>query len=197
VNRPFRFLAPGFEDVRTFADQRDDFMIWCPFVGVGKTLSKRWDAFAQAGYARGEVRTKASDPSILLLPLHTDVTFERSSFFAGPGLAFYPTGMPERQKFDSVLQRLKAAKPFVATTLSWNYLTFDANVHAGVGPLRKLVEKKECKEWDLWSLGLTVGLDVPTTTRSAVSVNLQYNRFLDHSGDFSGPALNVYWKKFF
>ncbi|HQM99510.1 MAG TPA: hypothetical protein PLL36_00450 [Candidatus Hydrogenedentes bacterium] len=92
VNRMFRLVAPGFEDVKTFSDQRDDLMIWTPFLSVGRKLSEHLAAFAQVGYTAGSVHTKGTNASLLLLPLHTDVTFKRSSFFAGLGVEWYPWG---------------------------------------------------------------------------------------------------------
>jgi len=197
INRPFRLLAPGFDDVRTFEDQRDDMAIWNVFGGVGHVLSERWDAFFQAGYAAGEVRTQATDASWLLAPLHTEVTLERSSAFVGPGLAYYPWGMVERREYESWADRLKKAKPFATATISFNYLTFEADVKAGPVPFKRLLRKTTSEQWRLWSGGLSLGLDIPATERSVLSLNGQYTFFVDHADDFSGPAFNLYWKRFF
>jgi hypothetical protein len=198
TNKLFRFFAPGFDDVTTFSDERDDMMIWSPYVGVGRVLSDHWDVFFQAGYSAGKVRSNETNLTwLLLFPLHTDVRFERSSFFAGVGAAYYPFGMVEREDYGSIRERLRHAKPFFVSTLNWNYLTFDANIKSGVGLLDSLVTIKQSDAWDPWSVGISAGVDIPVTKHSTVSMNLQYNHFIDQTDDFSGPGFNIYWKRFF
>ncbi|MBN2308620.1 MAG: hypothetical protein JXR94_06590 [Candidatus Hydrogenedentes bacterium] len=198
INRTFRFLAPGFDDVKTFGDQRDDLLIWTPYMGVGCVLSKRWDVFVQGGFSSGKVCTRATDPSILfLLPLHTDVEIKRQSFFIGAGVAFFPFGVVERHEFDSLKERLKGTRPFVATTLHWNYLSFDAKVKAGLPPIGTLSEIKQSESWNPWSAGVAVGLDMPVTRHSVLSMNVQQNYFFDQGDDFSGPGISLSWKRFF
>jgi hypothetical protein len=197
INRTFKLLAPGFDDVKTFEDQRDDFLIWTPYVGVGRVLSKRWDVFFQAGYAEGDIRTRQTNLTRILVPLHTDIEFHRSSFFIGPGVAFYPMGVIEHETRDSIKDRLKSAKPFAAATFNYNYLGFDAEVKAGLPGLGSLMKQKQKERWEIWSTGATLGMDIPLTKRSSLSLNGQYNFFLDHGDDFSGPAFNIYWKRFF
>ncbi len=197
INRPFRLIAPGFDDVKTFADQRDDMMIASLFLGGGRTISKRWDWFVQAGYSQGEIRTKASNISLLLMPLKTDVTIERSNFFTSLGVSFHPFGMTELGEYSSLKSRLRHAKPFLASTWNWNYLTFDADVKAGFGPFRRLMRVEEGNVWNPWSLGLTTGVDIPVTKHSMLCLNAQYSWFIDQGDDFSGPTLITYWKRFF
>ncbi len=197
VNQTLRLAAPGFDDVRTLADQRDEFGIWTPYLGIGRTLSSHWDLFFQSGYSAGGVRTDTSDTSIILLPLHTDVRFDRSSFFAGLGLGYYPFGMTERRKYESIGDRLKSAKPFVVSTLNWNYLTFDADVRVGLGPFQELFRIKLDEKWSSWSTGLSLGVDVPVTKNTVFAMNAQYNHFFTNSDDFSGPSANFYWKYYF
>lgn len=197
INQPFRLIAPTFDDVKTFADQRDEFMIWTPYVGVGRKLSLRWDAFFQIGYSAGDVQTDANNTSLFLLPLHTDVTEKRSSFFTGLGLAFYPVGMPEMRKYNSVAERLKNARPFLVSTISWNYLTFEARIRAGIKPFGDFIKIDEKDHWSPFSSGLALGLDIPLSDTSAFSMNVQYNQFFEESDDFSGLGFNFYWKKSF
>lgn len=197
VNRSLRAIAPGFSDVRTFSDQRDDFGLWTPFIGVGMNLGDHWDVFAQMGYTRGKIRTKATDLSLLLLPLRTDVEFERSSFYAGIGAAWYPWGLARPGEYHGMRERLAAARPFVATTLNWNYLTFDGSVKARFLPFRDGITIRQDKDWKDLGLGVNVGVDIPMTKRGVLAANVQYNEFLNYSEDFSGPAFSVYWKHYF
>ena len=197
INQPFRLIAPCFDDVKTFADQAQDFMIWTPYIGVGRKLSTHFDLFAQAGYSAGSVRTKANDTSLLLLPFHTDVQEKRSSFFAGLGLAWFPWGFVELQKYDSIGSRLANTRPYLVNTYSWNRLTFEGNVKSGLWPLPSLIHVNQKEHWSLFSTGIGAGADIPLSASSALSMNLQYTFFLSEGEDFSGPGFNMHWKKFF
>ena len=106
-------------------------------------------------------------------------------------------GMAELGEYKSIKERLKHAKPFLASTWNWNYLTFDADVKAGLGPFRRLVRIKDGDVWNPWSFGLTTGVDIPVTKRSMLCLNAQYSWFVDQGDDFSGPAIITYWKRFF
>ena len=194
INGLFGLIAPGFDDVRTFSDQRDTFMIWTPFVSVGRTLSTRWDLFGQVGYTAGKVRTKATDPSLLLLPLHTDVSFERSAFFAGLGVEWFPWEMPELRKYTSLTDRLTHSKPFLGTTLNWNYLTANADVKAALVPFGTLLKIEQPETWRVWNAALYVGLDVPLGSRTTLCANVAYNLFFDYGDDFNGPSGSIYWQ---
>jgi len=197
LNKPFQTLAPGLEDVRTFSDQRDEFMIWTPYIGVGRKLSPHWDLFYQAGFSKGSVRSNQTEPSLLLLPLHLDVTIYRSSFFTGLGLAYYPWRLPELRAYASWRERFKHARPFIVTTLNYNYLTYEAKVKAGPRPLDHLIHTTQKDEWSPFSSGVAVGLDIPLSESTALAVNTQYNMFWDQGSDFSGLGFNIYWKKSF
>ncbi len=197
IDVPFRLIAPDFKDVRTFADQRDELMIWTPFVGVGRKLSTHWDAFFQVGYSKGKVRTRETDLSLLLLPFHMDMTEYRSSFFAGLGLGYFPLGLPELRKYDGFVDRLKSAKPFLVGTASWNYLTFEAKVKAGLVPIGNFIRIDQKDNWSPFSTGIGAGVDIPLTKSLVTSMNVQYTFFLDQGDDFSGPGISMYWKKFF
>lgn len=197
INQTLRLILPAFDDVTTFSDQRDDFMIMTPFIGVGKVLSPKWDAFFQTGYSAGKVRTEATDFSILLIPFHTDVELERSTFFASLGLIHFPCGMAERAKGRTIGKRFRQAKPYVGGTLNWNYLTFDARIKAGPVPLTNIIRFNQTRHWRPWSVGFLAGLDIPMTRRGVLSINAQYTAFIDYGDDFSGPTFNVFWKRFF
>ncbi len=194
VNGVFRLVAPGFKDVKTFSDQRDDMMIWTPFLSVGRKLSEYWAAFAQVGYTAGSVHSKGTDFSWLLLPLHTDITFKRSSFFAGLGIEWYPWGMAELRKYESLAERFKNAKPFLGTSLNWNYQTADAKVKAGLWPLGNFVRIKQHEVWTPWSSGFSAGLTTPLGPRSRYTVNITYNLYHENGDDFSGPSCSFYWQ---
>lgn len=197
INRTFRLVAPGFSDVKTFKDQSDDMMIWTPFVGLGIKLSKRWDMFAQTGYTAGSVQTKATDMSLLILPLKTNVEFKRSSFYAGIATSFYPWGMPKLADYKSFSDKLKNVRPFLAAGVNWNYQHAETNVKAGSWVFDALLHKTQKDSWRDLSGTLFVGMEVPLGKLSSLCLNGAYNHFFKYDDDFSGPSFSIYWKRRF
>ena len=197
INRSLRAIAPGFDDVRTFSDQRDDFGIWTPFIGVGRNYGEKWDVFLQMGYTQGKIRTRATDATWLLLPLKSDVEFKRSSFYAGGGAAYYPWGLARPGEYHGVRERLQGARPFIGTSLNWNYLTFDGKVKARLAPLPFRAKIEDNRTWSSWGASVNLGVDIPMTKRSVAACNVQWSHMFKYGDDFNGPAFSMYWKRYF
>ncbi len=196
LNLPFRLVAPGFEDIRTFKEQADDFGIWSPMIGIGRNLNEYWDVYLQGGYSRWTIPTRQTNISLLLLPLHTDIQLTRSNFFAGAGATYFPWRMPELQKYESISERLQNTRPYLGMYVQYNYLTFDGRIRARPLPLPRIINREESDAWHDVSIGGQIGLETPLTERTTISFNVQYNRFLDNHRDFSGPGLGtlVKWR---
>lgn len=190
-------LAPTYDEITTVGDLRDDFLLWVPYVGVGRILSDKWAAFAQVGYAAGKVRTEADDRSLLVLPMHTDFEIKRAALYGGVGLDYFPFGMPELKEYRGVMERLRAAKPNIGTHLTWTNATYEAKVKVGFKPFDNFLNYKEDDEWLLPSASANIGVDVPMNKRSQISINASYNRFNDKRDDFEGPSYTIIWKRYF
>lgn len=197
ITKPLKLLAPGFDAPKSFSNQRNDVMIHTPFVGLVRELNSHWDLFVQSGYTQGKVRTKDTDLSILLAPLYTNITFKRSSFFAGVGTHWHPWGTCTMTQYDSWAARLRAAKPFFATSINWNYLTFDADIKAGFVPFRKAIRITKSDTFEIWSHNAVFGVDVPLDKKTLFAFNVNYNTFFEHGADFSGPSFSTYIKRYF
>ncbi len=196
-NSTMSFLAPSYDDVLTVGDLRDRGILWVPYIGIGRVMSKRWAIFAQAGYAAGKVRTKADDPSILVLPLHTDFEIQRGATYGGVGADFFPFGMPELKEYHGFRERLRGAKLNLGSRLTWTHATYEAKVKVGFKPFDNLVDYKESDNWLLPSVSPNIGVDVPLGRRSQISFNASYNRFFDERDDFEGPSYTIIWKRQF
>ena len=196
LNLPFRLIAPGFDDIRTFKDQADDFGIWSPMVGIGRNLNEYWDVFLQVGYSRWTIPTRQTNVSIFLLPLHTDIQLTRSNFFVGGGATYFPWRMPELRSYDTIGERLRNSKPYAGVFVLYNHLTFDARIRARPLPLPRIVNREESGRWNDVSIGAQLGVETPLTERTTVSFNVQYNYFVNNHRDFSGPGLGslVKWR---
>lgn len=196
-NSTMGFLSPTYDDVMTVGDLRDSGLLWVPYIGVGRVMSPKWAVFAQAGYAAGKVRTKADDPSILILPLHTDFEIKRGALYGGIGADYFPFGMPALREYDGVMDRLRGTKLNVGPRVTWTNATYKAKVKVGFKPFDNLVDYTESDEWLLPSVSANIGADVPISKRSQLSFNASYNRFFDERDDFEGPSFTIIWKRFF
>lgn len=196
-NRPMRLLAPGFSDVRTFNDVSDDGLMWPPHLGVGRVMGDRWDVFFEAGYSAGKVRTKATDPSLLLLPLHTDFEILRQALYAGVGADYYPWRTVTLGEYHGVAERLRAARPFLGSRLTWTWARYSAKAKVGFEPFGTLVQVRLADEWVIPSVNVCIGADIPLTPKSLATVNAGYNFFKERGYDFEGPAFTLGWKYFF
>jgi len=190
-------LAPGHGDALTVGDLRDRYLLWTPFLAIGRNLNDRWSVFVQGGFATGKVRTKETTPSVLLLPLHTDFEIKRGALYTGIGVDFFPWEMPKLDDYDSLSDRFKAARPYIGGRATYTYATYEAKVRVGFKPFPNLVSLNLEDAWGIPSYSAVVGVDVPLTKKSALSANAAYNWFTDEERDFNGPAFTVVWKRFF
>jgi len=191
-----RFFAPDYDDVFKISDLRDKGLLWPPHFGVGYVLSPKWAVFFQGGYSVGKVRTKATDPSILLLPLHTDFEIQRGAAYFGVGVDFYPLGTVEMKKRDGLRARLRDARPTLGARYTYTYATYDAKVKVGFEPLPNIGIKLS-DSWFLPSVNLNIGMDIPLNERNLLFCNAGYAFFWEQEHDFSGPAFTIGWKRFF
>ncbi|MCX5772703.1 MAG: hypothetical protein NTZ09_20865 [Candidatus Hydrogenedentes bacterium] len=197
LNTPFRLIAPGFDDVKTFTDQANDFMIWSPFIGVGRKIGDHWDVFFQVGGSAGVVRTKSDDTSVLLLPFHADVTIKRSNLFIGPGVAWFPFGFPKNAPKMTWGERFHGTRPYLTATFSWNRMTYEGDVKAGLRPFGNFIQNKQEDTWHPFSSNLGAGVDVPLTKRTTLSLNGQWSFMYDYGEDFAGPNIGIFVKRAF
>jgi len=192
-NEPAHWFAPGFDDVRTVGDLRDEFLLWTPYIGIGRVMGKHWSLFLQGGYSAGTVRTKAKDRSRILLPLYTDFSLRRGALYGGGGLNFYPFGLTDRAGETG----LKGAKPFIGTRLMWTEATYDVKLKIGLWPVKDLIRVNVSDRWLLPSVSTNVGLNVPLTERSELELNIGHSFFFDQESDFEGAVFTVQYNRFF
>jgi hypothetical protein len=192
-----RFFAPTFEDVYTVSDLRDDYLIWPPHIGIGRVLSPHWSVFFQCGYSAGKVRTKATDPSILLFPLHTDFEIKRAAAYVGLGLDFLPLGQVEQKKYDKWRARFLGIKPVVGFRYTCTYASYEVKVKVGFEPFDNIVGLTLDDAWWVSSVGANLGFDTPITKRTHLTCNAGYNFFLDRAWDFEGAAYTLGVKRYF
>jgi hypothetical protein len=196
-NPAMRLLAPGFDDVYTISDLRDDHLLWPPHIAIGRNFGKRWSASFEFGYATGKVRTKATDPTWLLLPLHTDFEIKRDALYWGPGLDYYPFGRVEMRARNGLGERLRGIRPSIGTRVTWTYASYDAKVKAELGRWGRFLNLNLHDSWSLTSVNFNIGADVPLTKNSLLHLNGGYNWFDHRQYDFEGTAYTVAYKWFF
>jgi len=194
INDMFHLMAPGFEDAKTFTEMRDDGMLWVPEIGLGRVLTPRWVVFARVGYIEGAARTKADNTSLILRPLHTDVKLHVSYFFAGAGAAFYPWGVPELRAYESVWDRVRNVRPFIAGSVGRARVKAYADVHFGLKPYDSVFRAGRRVGWSPWEGELSGGLQVPLTKATSLSLDLSYRTFSSGREDLNGLAAGIRWQ---
>ena len=191
-----RVIAPGYGGVRTISDLRDDGLLWPPHVGIGRVLTPKLAVFIQGGYSAGKVRTQRSDTSIFLLPLHTDFEIMRGAGYLGFGVDYYPWGMPELRRYESIGDRLKGARFALGGRITATYALFEAKVRLALRPLPNLGIRLS-DSWVVPSANFNIGVDVPLNRNSMLFANAGYNYFWKRAYDFGGPSFTLGWKYFF
>ncbi len=192
------FMAPGYSGSKTFTDMRDDGLLWPPQLAVGRVLSDKFALSIHGGYSAGTVRTRKSNPSLLLgVPLHTRVKIRRYAAFVGLDLDYYPLGMVEMKRYESWGSRLGAAKPTLGARITWTWAGYDAQIGLGLGLARRVFNLHLHEDWALPSLTLVAGLDIPLNRRSVLILNGGYTFFKDQRQDFNGPAFTIGWRFMF
>lgn len=194
INDVFRLLAPGFEDAKTFTELRNDGMLWIPELGLGRVLTPRWTIFARAGYVEGAAHTRADNTSLILRPLHTDVKLHVTYFFAGAGAAFYPWGMPELRAYESLWDRVRNIRPFIAGSVSRVRVKAYADVRFGLKPYDTFFRAGRRVSWSPWEGELSGGFQVPLTRATSLSLDLSYRAYSSGHEDLNGLAAGIRWQ---
>lgn len=195
-NPLMKLIAPGFDDVKTVGDLRDDHLIWNPLIGMGRDIGKKWTLFTQLGYNGGTVRTKGDDRSIFLLVLHTDFEIKRTALYGGIGFDYYPFGRVEMRKYAGWRERLRATRPSMGLRGMVTYATYDAKVKVGLGPFPNLAYEPS-DSWIIPSLHPALTVDVPINRDDAFSVKVDYSFFADQKDDFTAWTFTFSWKHYF
>ena len=197
-NPAMRLLAPGFQDVRTPGDYRDEHLLWTPEIGIGRILSPRWSAKIYLGYSAGTIRTKAKNPSILFgIPLKTDFEIYRSAAYLGLGANFFPWGMPERKKYSGWLERLRNSKANLGLTLTHTYAGYKVKATAAFAEGPNFLNFEQEDNWWVTSFNANIAADIPFNKRNALSLNAGYSFAFQKGYDFDAAAFTIGWKRYF
>lgn len=196
-NPAMRLAAPGFDNVRTTSSVRNEGKIWAPHIGIGYVVSPKLALFVQAGYAAGKVRTKADDPSLLLLPFHTDFEIERGAAYLGLGADYYPFNQPERRAYHGLQERLSNARPVIGLRFTETYATYHAKVKAGFKPFGHILDHKLSDSWLIPSCNVNAGIDIPLGPADVFVLNAGYNFACYRKFDFDAAVFTVGLRRFF
>jgi len=194
VNGALRHIAPGYDGVETFIDLRDNFVIWIPEIGIGRTLSPRWDLFAHIGYLEGSVVTEEEDTSIVLRLLHSKVKLHAAYYFAGAGLRWYPWSRPELRAYDSLKARLRNIRPYFAASANWVRVKAHADIVFGLKPYDARIKTRHTVSWSPWEARLAAGLQAPLGPRTSLNVESTYHLCSSNGDDLDGFSLGLYWQ---
>jgi hypothetical protein len=192
-----RILAPGYDNVYTVGDLRDDHVLLAPHIGIGYSITPRWSFCMQGGYSAGTLVSEDTWPSRLLLPLHSHVAITRGGYYVTAGFDFWPLKQVEQKKYAGWGERVRGIRPMIGARYNLNYATFDAKVKIRFKPLPNLIDVKISEAYMLTGIIVNAGFDMPITAYSHMTFEADYNFFQSHEEDFNGPAITIGIKHYF
>ena len=151
----------------------------------------------QGGYSAGTLNTNGTWNSWLILPLHSDVTLTRGGYYLTAGFDFWPFKQVPQKQYNTWAERFNGIRPMLGARYNINYATFDARVKIGFKPLPNLIDVEISEDYMLKGVIVNAGFDMPISTYSHMTFEVDYNFFQDHEEDFNGPAITVGIKHYF
>lgn len=191
-----KFLSPGHDEVLLVSDLRDLGIVWAPQLGVGRVFGEWFSVTMLGSYAGGTVRTKQTNRSIFLLPLHSDFAIARSAAVLDFAFDFYPFKTPKRRDFDNWKDRFRASRPRIGVNPTYVWATYDAKVSIQFVPFPNIGIKLHDK-WFIPSYQARIGWDIPIDRRNLLQFNAGYQWFTEEERDFNGAVFSIAWKSFF
>lgn len=180
LNRVFGWL-PSWEEPTTFADWRDDFMLWDGVAGFGRDLTPKTTLMVWFGGAMGSITSREQYGLI-----STKINFKRTSLFLTPEIFYYPLGKIDygvvegTRGFDRVRAALSGTKPYLSFVAGYSFVRAEADVKFKAPLLGTLLRQKQCEDDDMMSLSPRIGLDIPIGRNTSLAPVLIYL--------FQGPA---------
>jgi hypothetical protein len=191
LNDLFGWL-PRWEKPTTFADWRDNFMLWDLVAGFGRDLSPKTTLMVWFGGATGSITSREHYGL-----LATKINFKRTSLFLAPELFYFPLGKIDYESvegtrgFQRVRAALAGAKPYLSFVAGYTFVRAEADVKFKMPVLGTLLRQQQCDDHRMYTLSPRVGLDIPVGKNTSIAPVLIYLfNGPDHGPEYDGWALS-------
>jgi len=194
VNRIFGKLCPRWKQPITFKDWSDDWRIWDVWGLLGRDIGPRSSWSVCAGGVAAEIEN-GNLYFPLCIPLKIESDFTRVEAFATVALTYYPWGQPCYAEKDCgprpSLQALREARPFLEVGTGYTYMHAHGDVRLSlpVGP--RLYREQVEDDYHLWQVSPRVGLEVPVSGKSSISVMACRYLFATHNSEYGSNSVSV------
>ena len=193
----FGNVLPRWNEPKTFKDMRDDFMLWDIHLGLGRSLSEKWSIFSTAGAIQGVAPTK-NDYFPLGLPIEVYTKFERKVWFVSAGVDYYPWRKPwisEKGKGNNGLtKRLFAARPYVEGGMGYVNIYTVGQSKIALPFFGDIAKVKHAEYYDLFYLSPRLGVDIPLTNKTHLSLMGGYLFFTSHPDEYNSQSYYILFK---
>ncbi|HOC67366.1 MAG TPA: hypothetical protein PKO23_01035 [Candidatus Hydrogenedentes bacterium] len=189
---------PRWKKPTTFADWRDDFMLWDFVAGFGRDLTPKTNWMLWFGGAAGSMTSRERYGLI-----STKINFKRSSLFLAPELFYYPLGKVDYGSIDGThgLQRVRAAlanaKPYLSLVTGFTFVKAEADVKFKAPALGTLFRQEQSENHYMYTVSPRVGLTMPIGKNTSLNpVFIYLFNGPNHSTEYNGWALSftVRWQ---
>ena len=200
INHGLGGITPCWNKPETFADWRDDFKLWDIHLGGGLELTEKLSWYSTVGCVKGTTKT-TTNRFPLLLPLETDVKFERLVWFVSSGIDYYPWGKPylkaPEDGENGLMRRLRGSKPYFEGALGYVHIETEGDIDLKVlfGP--KLYRYRDTAVYDLTYLSPRLGVEIPITQKTNLALQAGYLFFTSHKNEYDNGSYYLLFKRYF
>ncbi len=189
---------PWWKKPTTFADWRDNFMVWDFVAGFGRDLTLKTNWMLWFGGATGSMTSREHYG-----PIFSKINFKRSSLFLAPELFYYPMGKVD---YDSVegargFQRVRAAiantKPYLSLVVGGTFVKAEADVKFKAPLLGTLFRQEQSEDHYMYTVSPRAGLTMPIGKNTSLNpVFIYLFNGPNHSTEYNGWAFSftVRWR---
>lgn len=185
-------IFPGWEEPTTFADWRDDFMLWDIVGGIGRDLTPKTTLMVWFGGAMGSITSREHYGL-----LSTKINFKRTSLFVAPEIFYYPFGkidygcVEDTRGFQRVRAALAGAKPYLSLVTGYSFIRAEADVKFKARVLGTLLRQQQCEDHDMATFSPRIGLEIPIGENTSLApVFIYLFSGPAHLSEYSGPAFS-------
>lgn len=183
---------PCWEKPETFADWRDDFMLWDFVAGFGRDLTPKTNWMVWFGGATGSMTSRERYGLI-----STKINFKRSSLFLAPELFYYPLGKIDYESVEGThgFQRIRAAiantKPYLSFVTGFTFVKAEADVKFKAPVLGILFRQEQSEDHYMYTVSPRAGLTIPVGRNTSINpVFIYLFNGPNHSTEYNGWALS-------
>lgn len=193
INDVLGTLIGGWERPTTFKDWSDEFLIWSPWIFLGRDIGADWAWWIGTGGVWAPISNDIHG-NVLGLPIKADVDFARAEWFISQGVTWFPFGKPDypdaegKPDFGEVLG---ASRPFLELGTGFVYLRSEAKVKVSMPGIGTLLKQEQTYEYHLFQVSPRAGVQIPISKNDRLDIESGYYVMSAHQSEFNAVTLTL------